>query len=270
MADGGIMHRQRILSALLLIPLFLLLVQFGSLIHFVVLMGLVIGLAAWEFSRLCPLGTDPCLSVLIVLGALLWYGAVLRTANLVGLLSLLAGMAMLRAILVRGELRVNVLQAAWMILGVAYVGGLLSFPSLLRGLDDGRQYIYYLAFTTWAGDTGAFYVGSRLGHRLLCPRISPRKTVEGAVGGILATVLLAIAGSGWIWPRLPWGRAAVVGFVLAIVGIAGDLCESAVKRAASAKDSGGIIPGHGGILDRLDSLMFTGPLLYVLIWIGWV
>ena len=264
------MHRQRILSALLLIPLFLLLVQFGSLLHFTLLMGLVIGLAAWEFSRLCPLGTDQGLSVLIVLGALAWYAATLWTGNLAGLLALLAGMALLRAILVRGEFRVNVLQGAWMILGVAYVGGLLSFPSLLRGLDDGRQYIYFLAFTTWVGDTGAFYVGSTLGRRPLCPRISPKKTVEGAVGGIIATVLLAVAGSAWIWPRLSWGRAAVAGLVIAVVGIAGDLCESAVKRAASVKDSGGIIPGHGGVLDRLDSLMFTGPVLYVLIWMGWV
>jgi phosphatidate cytidylyltransferase len=157
-----------------------------------------------------------------------------------------------------------------MILGVAYVGGLLSFPSLLRGLEDGRQYIYFLAFTTWVGDTGAFYVGSGLGRRPLCPRISPKKTLEGAVGGIIATVLLAVAGCAWIWPRFSWGRAAIAGLVIAIVGIAGDLCESAVKRAASAKDSGGIIPGHGGVLDRLDSLMFTGPVLYVLIWMGWV
>ena len=264
------MHRQRILSALLLIPLFLLLVQFGSLIHFTLLVGLAVGLAAWEFSRLCPLGADPWLSGLTVLGALIWYAATLYTGNLAGILALLSAVALLRAILVRGEFRVNVQQAAWMILGVAYVGGLLSFPSLLRGLNDGRQYVYFLAFTTWAGDTGAYYVGSRLGRRPLCPGISPKKTVEGAVGGIIATVILALAGSAWIWPNIPWGRAAVAGLVLAVVGIAGDLCESAVKRAASAKDSGGIIPGHGGVLDRLDSLMFTGPVLYALIWIGWV
>src|SRR5574342_429178 len=250
MADGGIMHLQRILSALLLIPLFLLLVQFGSLIHFTLLVGLAVGLAAWEFSRLCPLGTDRGLSCLILVGALGWYGAAVWSDRLVGLLPLLACTALLRATLLPGEFRVGVLQGAWMVLGVAYVGGLLSFASLLRGLSDGRQLIFYLAFTTWAGDTGAYYVGSRLGRRPLCPRISPRKTVEGAAGGIAATVLLGAAGSAWVWPRLPWGRAAVAGFVLAIVGIAGDLCESAVKRAASAKDSGGIIPGHGGVLDR--------------------
>jgi phosphatidate cytidylyltransferase len=270
MADGGIMHLQRILSALLLIPLFLLLVQFGSLIHFTLLVGVVVVVAAWEFSRLCPLGTDGGLSILIVLGALSWYAATLWAGNLAGLLPLLTGMALLRTILARAEFRVSVLQGAWMVLGVAYVGGLMSFFSLLRGLDDGRQLIYYLACTTWAGDTGAYYVGSRWGRRPLCPRISPKKSVEGAVAGVLTTVLVAVVGSAWIWPRLPWGRAAGVGLVLAVVGIAGDLCESAVKRAALAKDSGGIIPGHGGVLDRLDSVMFAGPALYALIWIGWV
>lgn len=270
MADGGIMHRQRILSALLLIPLFLLLVQYGSLIHFRLLIGLAIGLAAWEFSRLCPVGTDRALSCLTVAGALGWYGASVWADTLAGLLPLLACTALLRAALLPGEFRVGVLQGGWMVLGVAYVGGLLGFASLLRDLNDGRQLIFYLAFTTWAGDTGAYYVGSRLGRRPLCPRISPRKTVEGAVGGIAATILLGVAGSVWVWPRLPWGRAAVVGLILAISGIAGDLCESAVKRAASAKDSGGIIPGHGGVLDRLDSVMFAGPVLYALIWIGWV
>ena len=264
------MHHQRILSALLLIPLFVLLVQFGSLIHFTLLVGLAVGLAAWEFSRLCPLGTDRGLSALMVLGALAWYAATLWKGNLAGLLALITGTALLCAVRGHGEFRVSVLQAAWMLLGVAYAGGLLSFAGLLRGLSEGRQYVFYLAFTTWAGDTGAFYVGSRLGRRPLCPRISPGKTVEGAVGGILATVLVAAAGSAWIWPRLSWERAAAVGFVLAIAGIAGDLCESAVKRAASAKDSGGIIPGHGGVLDRLDSLMFAGPVLYGLIWMGWV
>ncbi|HYL80620.1 MAG TPA: hypothetical protein VEU07_07395 [Candidatus Acidoferrum sp.] len=113
------MHRQRILSALLLIPLFLLLVQFGSLFHFMLLIGLTIGLAAWEFSRLCPVGTDPWLSALIVVGALAWYAATLSAGNLAGLLALLAGLALLRAILVGGEFRVSVLQAAWMVFGVA-------------------------------------------------------------------------------------------------------------------------------------------------------
>ncbi len=270
MADDEVMHRQRVLSALLLIPPFLLLVQFGSPFHFALLISLVTGLAAWEFSRLCPAGADPGLSLLTVLGSLAWHAAAFSGVGLAGVGATVAGLALLRVTLLRDEFRVSLAQAAWIALGVAYVGGLLSFASLLRALPDGRQLIYYLAFTTWAGDTGAFYIGSRLGRRPLAPRISPRKTVEGALGGLAATAVVAMAGSGWLWPRIPWAPAAGVGLVLAVVSILGDLCESAVKRGAGAKESGALIPGHGGMLDRLDSLMFAAPTLYALVWVGWV
>ncbi len=264
------MHRQRILSALLLIPPFLLLVHFGSPFHFSLLVGLVICLAALEFSRLGPAGTDWGLSLLTVAGGLAWYLAVVSGAGVGSVGAGVAGAALIRATHLRSEFRVGLLQAAWMVLGVTYVGGLFSYASLLRALPDGRQLVYFLAFTTWAGDSGAYYVGSRYGRRPLARRISPKKTVEGALGGMAATVLVALAGSGWIWPRLPWGTAAGVGVLLALAGMLGDLCESAVKRGATAKDSGTLIPGHGGVLDRLDSLMFATPVLYALVWIGWV
>ncbi|MBI2458661.1 MAG: phosphatidate cytidylyltransferase [candidate division NC10 bacterium] len=270
MADVEVMHRQRVLSALLLVPPFLLLVHFGSPLHFALLVSLVIGLAAWEFSRLCPAGTDPGLSLLTVLGGLAWHAALALHGGVAGVAAAVVGAALLRATLLRAEFRVGLLQAAWIVLGTLYVGGLLSFASLLRALPEGRQVIYYLAFTTWAGDIGAFYVGSRYGRRPLAARISPKKTVEGALGGMIATMLVAIGGSVWIWPRFLWAPAALVGLLLASVGILGDLCESAVKRAADAKDSGALIPGHGGVLDRLDSLMFAGPVLYALVRIGWV
>jgi len=264
------MHHQRIFSALLLVPPFLLLVHFGSPFHFALLVSLAIGLAAWEFSRLCPAGTDRGLSLLTVVGALAWHVGVTSTWGVAGVGAAVAGAALLRATLLKAEFRVGLLQAAWIGLGTAYVGGLLSFASALRALPEGRQLIYFLAFTTWAGDIGAFYIGSRFGQQPLAPRISPKKTVEGALGGMAAAMVVAIAGSPWIWPRLPWAQAAVAGLLLAMVGILGDLCESAVKRGAGVKDSGDLIPGHGGVLDRLDSLMFACPVLYALVRIGWV
>jgi phosphatidate cytidylyltransferase len=264
------MHRQRVLSSLLLIPAFLLLVHFGSAFHFSLVVGAVIALAAWEFSRLCPEGTDPGLSLLTILGALAWHGAVTWWGAAAAVGAGLGGVALVRATLAPSGFRVGLLQGAWIVLGVTYVGGLLSSIGLLRALPDGRQFIYFLAFAIWAGDTGAFYLGSRYGRRPLAPRISPKKTVEGALGGLAATVVVAVAGGGQIWPRLSWDKAAWVGLLLGLAGIMGDLCESVVKRGAAAKDSGSLIPGHGGVLDRLDSLMFAGPLLYLLVWLGWV
>jgi phosphatidate cytidylyltransferase len=264
------MHRQRVLSALLLIPAFVLLVHFGSPSHFALLISLIIALAAWEFSRLCPEGTDAGLSLLTILGALGWHWAAIATGGLAGVGGAVAAAALVRATGVRSGFRVGLVQGAWIVLGVTYIAGLLSFLSLLRGLPEGRQLIYFLTFTMWAGDTGAYYLGTWIGRRAIAPRISPKKTVEGALGGLAATLLVAMAGSAALWPRLSWGKAAGIGLLLAVVGIMGDLCESAVKRAASVKDSGTVIPGHGGMLDRLDSLMFAGPVLYALVWLAWV
>jgi len=234
------------------------------------LVGLAIGIGAWEFSRLCPAGTDGGVSLLTVAGALLWHVGVTSGWGAAGVGALVGGMALLRVTLLKAEFRVGLLQAAWITLGAVYVGGLLSFASALRALPEGRELIYFLSLTTWAGDITAFYVGSRFGRQPLAPQISPKKTVEGALGGMAATMVVAIAGSPWIWPRLPWAVAAVLGLLLGIVGILGDLCESAVKRGAGVKDSGGLISGHGGVLDRLDSLMFACPVLYALVRIGWV
>lgn len=264
------MHRQRILSALLLAPPFLLLVHFGSPLHFWLLVSLAIGLAAWEFSRLCPAGTDYSLSILTVVGAVVWHIGVTSTWGVAGVGAGVAAVGLLRVALLPVEFRVALQQAAWIALGTTYVGGLLSFASGLRGLPEGRQFIYFLVGTIWAGDIAAFCIGSQFGRRLLAPRISPKKTVEGALGGMAAAVVVAIAGSPWAWPRLTPPRAAVVGLLLSLVGILADLCESAVKRGAGVKDSGDLIPGHGGMLDRLDSLMFACPVLYALVRLGWL
>jgi phosphatidate cytidylyltransferase len=263
------MHWQRVLSALLLVPPFLLLVQLGSPLHFGLLISLAVALVAWEFSRLCPVGTDGLSSTLTVLGALAWHAALATGTAAPGVVALLAGTALVRAVLGREAFREGVLRAGWVLLGAAYGGGLLGCATLVRALPDGRGLVYYVTAVTWAADTAAFYVGSRLGRTLLAPRVSPGKTVEGAVGGLLAALLVGVAGSGWAWP-VSAGTAAAASLALAAVGILGDLAESAVKRAAGVKDSGGLIPGHGGVLDRLDSLVFATPLLYGLAWLGWL
>lgn len=262
------MHRRRIASALLLLLPFLLLVQFGSPFQFHLLVSLAILLCAWEFAWLCPEGADPGMAALTAVGSVGWQWITIWGAPPTAIAPILAAGMLVRALSRPDAVRAGALRAAWTLLGVAYVGGLLTCGSLLREAPDGRQFVYFLALTTWAGDIGAYYVGSRLGRRPLAPRISPKKTVEGALGGFAATILVAALGSVWIWPRFPLWTAVGVGGLLAAVGMLGDLAESAVKRAAGVKDSGAIIPGHGGVLDRLDSLIFGGPVLYALAWIG--
>jgi phosphatidate cytidylyltransferase len=263
------MHRQRVLSALLLIPPFLALVHYGSPLHFSLLVSVAVGLVAWEFSRLCPAGSSPGLSVLSALGALGWHAALVAGAGAGAVAAALAAASLTWAVLSGEEFKAATLRAAWGLLGAFYAGGLLGAASLLRALPQGEGLVYYVAATTWAADIGAYYVGRAWGRRPLAPRVSPKKTVEGALGGVLAAALLGALGSGWAW-RLPWGPAVGAAALLALIGMLGDLAESAVKRAAGVKDSGALIPGHGGVLDRLDSLVFATPALYGLAWMGWL
>jgi phosphatidate cytidylyltransferase len=264
------MHRQRLLSALLLVPAFLLLVHYGTPLHFSLLVSLVIALGAWEFSRLCPVAGDPLLAGVTVAGALAWHAALLWGVSPAPVAVAVAAVGLVCAMARPPAFRDHLIQAAWGLLGVVYLGGMLGAASLVRGLPEGRQFVYYVACTTWAADSAAYYVGSRFGRRPLAPAVSPRKSVEGAVAALVAIVIVAMGGAPWVWPRLGWAAAAAAGLLLGVVGIVGDLCESALKRAAAVKDSGGIIPGHGGILDRLDSLICACPVFYLLVWAGWL
>lgn len=146
------------------------------------------------------------------------------------------------------------------LLGVCYCAWLLGHAVWLRALPDGRALVLFGVGITWCGESAAYFVGRRFGRRRLAPALSPGKTVEGAVAQVVVSVLVAW----WAAPLLPLSgaSAAAVGLLLGIVGQIGDLGESFLKRSAGVKDAGHVIPGHGGLLDRLDSLLFNLPALY--------
>lgn len=265
-----LMHRLRVLSAVILVLPFLLLVGYGSPLHFHLLMSLAILLCAWEFAWLCPLGGSSVTAVLTVIGSLAWQWLAVLGGSPAVVPPLAAAGMLAWALAGGGEFRTDTVRASWVVLGVAYVGGLLTCGGFLRELPDGRQLIAFVTFTTWASDIGAYYMGSRWGRRPLAPRISPKKSVEGLLGGVAASLIVAVVGQAWIWPALSAGSALWTAGALALIGVVGDLAESAVKRAAGVKDSGSTIPGHGGVLDRLDSLIFAAPALYAMVRLGWV
>jgi len=158
--------------------------------------------------------------------------------------------------------RATDLPAAWTRVaqagfGVFYVGGLLSALPLLHA-RMGAAWVALAIAVTFGNDTGAYFVGRAFGRHKLAPAISPGKTVEGAVGGLAASLAVTIAARAMFMPALTLGDCAMIGVPAAIVGPAGDLTESLLKRAAGAKDSGRLLPGHGGILDRIDALLFVG------------
>ncbi len=146
------------------------------------------------------------------------------------------------------------------VLATVYVG-FFMYVYLVGVLPNGWQWLLLLLLTTWANDTFAYFVGTKLGRHKLAPTISPNKTIEGAIGGIFGSLITGLLW-GLYFGLLGLNVLVILSVFLAIAGQAGDLVESAIKRAAGIKDAGKIIPGHGGVLDRFDSLLLAAPLLY--------
>ncbi len=154
-------------------------------------------------------------------------------------------------------------SSAIAVLATTYVGMLGG--SLIRLRHDfpvGWKLVFFLLLVVWLGDSGAYYVGRKFGRHKLSPRISPKKTIEGLVGGFMASVITALAIHFTFFPEFPLLHAVIAGVILSFAGVVGDLAESMWKRSAAVKDSGTLIPGHGGFLDRFDSILFTAPILY--------
>ncbi|MEA3279041.1 MAG: phosphatidate cytidylyltransferase [Thermodesulfobacteriota bacterium] len=148
------------------------------------------------------------------------------------------------------------------VIGIIYIPLFLSCLVLIRNGSDGVKWVFFLLLLVFACDTGAYYIGTYMGRRKLCPSISPGKTVEGSIGGIAASLGAGLIFKNFFLPQMPWGSIMLFCLSIAVVGQVGDLFESALKRSANVKDSGAILPGHGGILDRIDALLFAAPVAF--------
>jgi len=155
-------------------------------------------------------------------------------------------------------------SSAIAVLATLYVGMLGG--SLIRLHDDfadGPKLVFFLLLVVWLGDSGAYYFGRTFGKHKLSPRISPKKTVEGLAGGVFTAVATAVIIHFTFFRNFPLVHAIIAGVILSLAGVIGDLAESMWKRSAAVKDSGTLLPGHGGFLDRFDSIFYTTPILYV-------
>lgn len=173
---------------------------------------------------------------------------------------------LLAAALVRRDPRDATDAAIGTMFAILFAGFPLGFLTALRSVQNeerGRDLIVLLLVVIWVSDTAAMLIGSLIGKHRLAPVISPKKSVEGAIAAVAAGVAAALLAHVWWYRNLSVGHAVAIGAILAVTGIFGDLAESVLKRAAGAKDSSAILPGHGGMLDRVDSLLFAAPVLYI-------
>jgi phosphatidate cytidylyltransferase len=164
-----------------------------------------------------------------------------------------------------GKLEERFDRLGWTLVGTLYLGFLLPHAALVYRRPDGPEWIFFTLIVVMAGDTAAYFTGRAFGRRKLYPEVSPGKTVEGALGGTAASLAAGAAAGLYFLPARPWPELVAVALVLSVLGQVGDLFESWIKRVFGVKDSGAILPGHGGLLDRMDSLIF--PLVFVVYYV---
>ena len=172
------------------------------------------------------------------------------------------------SVIARSSLAENLLASAFSVAGLIYVVVPLGFMILLRYLPRGIYLLGFLFLVTWARDLGAFLAGRTIGLRhshVISASISPRKTYEGAAGGIVASTIVALLTRDWLGHEIPLTYVLLLGMSIGIIGQIGDLVESLIKRVSNVADSSTLIPGQGGLLDTLDSFIYTAPLVYLVL-----
>lgn len=247
------------LSAIIGIPLLVAAVYFGGLYLLTVVAALMF-LGAREFSRIVE-GMDLRAPVFLLLPgcAILMVFTYFNRQEFPGSAVALVLIIYLLAVVILFP-RFTPVDAAVSLMGTFYLG-LILYVYLLSTIDRGWLWLIFMLICTWSTDTAAYFVGRKWGKRRLAPVLSPGKTVEGAAGGILGSIA-ASALIVLIHTELPFIQVMVLGLLVGLAAQAGDLFESAIKRQAGIKDAGRLIPGHGGVLDRFDSMLFTAPLVY--------
>jgi phosphatidate cytidylyltransferase len=261
---------QRVLSALIAIPIALLVIILGR--AYLAAALLVFGiLAAREFYSLAQLSGYSPANYVGILGivAFVTFGYLGMHQSIGFVVALLVVLSLVFQTLTLGGQK-SIANSAITLLGSVYIGLPMASAVMLRHTGEngaGFGYLLVAILTVWATDTGAYFGGQAFGKRKLAPKLSPNKTCEGAIiglaCGVAAGVIVRWLGSLLMWwPHLGFGHSLILAVITSVSGQMGDLAESAFKRSAEVKDSGVFMPGHGGVLDRLDSLLLSIPLVY--------
>ena len=261
---------QRVAAGAVFVPLFIVITRAGGF-AFLALVDLIIVLGMLEFyGMMRAKGMHPYRGIGVLSGLTLSTYIFFRSGLYANFVFTFIVIALMGLELARKDNRRAVFHVSTTIFGIIYVAFLSSHFVLLRELPNlvgvpyerGASFVFLVVAVTWASDTGAYTIGSLFGSHTLLPRVSRNKTWEGAFGGVLFAALAGWIASVTFAGYLAAWEGVVMGILASLVGLLGDLFESMLKRDAQIKDTSHLIPGHGGVLDRFDSLLFTAPLIY--------
>lgn len=261
------MLKKRFLTALWLVPVLVAAIWFDQPLPWFTVLAAIWGLlAVFEFYRM---------GEKIKIAPLTWFGLLwtllfiispqLDNRYLTPPVLLASGVVLSLIWIVARRRRENAFPGwAWTLGGILYIGFLLSYFVALRDLDDGRNWVFLAIIVTFGSDTAAYFIGRTLGRHKLAPTISPGKTWEGTIAGFAGAIIISLLFTLPTPLQLPigYGQAVFLGFLISLFGQLGDLAESLLKRNAGVKDSGKMLAGHGGFLDRMDSIVFASVVVY--------
>ena len=257
------MFKTRLISGILLVIAALLTIISGGYVLFFTLLCIsLIGMQ--ELYKAMGIHEDRTglLEIVGYLGAVLYYISLLLGFESYGLMAVLVSLILVMFVYVFTYPKYHANQVMAAFFGVVYVAVMLSFILMTRNLPDGKFIVWLIFLCSWGCDTCAYCVGMMIGKHKMAPVLSPKKSVEGGVGGVVGAALLGVIYAAAT--QGPMVEYAVICGIGALISMVGDLAASAIKRNQGIKDYGKLIPGHGGILDRFDSVIFTAPVIYYL------
>ena len=254
---------ERIISGVIAIPLVLGIILYGHPLLFFILIASLVLVAAYEyFSMITNAGLSGFPVAGMVLSFLLLVAYFFVPQNLPVFIFCIP-LTLFTVWFFRGKnVRVALDPIAYTLFGIFYIAGLGGYFLLIGNLQGGREMVVFILLFIWVGDIMAYYGGQKFGKRKLLEVVSPNKTIAGAVANVVGTLIVALLASNLFFSQIPLFHCLIVAFICGIIGQFGDLVESLIKRNCQVKDSGTLIPGHGGVLDRIDSLLFAGPTFY--------
>jgi phosphatidate cytidylyltransferase len=264
------MHLKRWITGLVVLPLLIYIIIKGGVL-FSAFIGLLALIGFWEYTRVVFSDSRETARGFFVPVAYLFIPVIMWAAHyhaaglLFHIITLYFIVTALLSVLLYKKDRFVYEITKKTVLGIVYIPVLFSYLILIRDGEqiEGAKWIILTLAIVFAGDVGALYAGTFLGKHKLSPAMSPKKTIEGSLGGIIVNIIIGVCFKALLLPELSWGISFLFFISLGIMGQMGDLFESGLKRVAKIKDSGGIFPGHGGILDRADATLFAAPVAYL-------